>query len=281
MARIRTVKPQHWSDKELPNISLQAHLLWIGIWNFSDDKGIIEADPFLIRSQVFPRRKDIRVEQVSQWLDQLVKARFLIPFEYNNESYFISRTFETHQKIDKPQPSKIPSDTIRRIFDERSSNDRPCIVKDSIVEVRESNCANEAENESELETKSVPPPPVAPPPSLPVGIFPGEVDLNMELPEMKIGIQIERIRYTRRVDIDIGQVLGMWDVFKKEHFTGKKHYKDTEDVYSHFGNWLKGQNFSNGTVRKQTTSGSINAISSAFADVQRDLDEAMRGGGED
>lgn len=165
MARIRTVKPQHWSDKELPNISLQAHLLWIGIWNFSDDKGIIEADPFLIRSQVFPRRKDIRVEQVSQWLDQLVKARFLIPFEYNNESYFISRTFETHQKIDKPQPSKIPSDTIRRIFSERSTNDRPCIVKDSIVEVRESNCANEAENESELETKGSHPPPVAPPPS--------------------------------------------------------------------------------------------------------------------
>lgn len=139
MPRIRTVKPQHWGDKELPNISLQAHLLWIGIWNFSDDKGVIENDPLLIKSNVFPRRSDVRVEQVSQWIDQLVKARFLVPFTFNGEGYYVSRTFETHQRIDRPQPSKVPSDVIRRIVDEHSTNVRPCIVRDSIVEeLRES-----------------------------------------------------------------------------------------------------------------------------------------------
>lgn len=90
------------------------------------------------------------------------------------------------------------------------------------------------------------PPPVAPPPSQVCGLFPAEKDLSMDIPEMKVGVQIERVRYTRRVDIDVGQVLGMWDVFKREHFNGKKYYKDQDDIYSHFGNWLKGQNFSNG-----------------------------------
>jgi len=110
MARIRSVKPEHWNDKELPNISLQAHLLWIGMWNFSDDDGILEADPLLIRSQVFPRRVDIRTEQMDQWLGQLVKARFVIPFEYNGSGYYIHRTFKAHQKMDKRKPSKIPKD---------------------------------------------------------------------------------------------------------------------------------------------------------------------------
>lgn len=136
MARIRTIKPQHWSDKELTKISLQAHLLWIALWNFSDDEGVFENDPLLIRSNVFPRRTDVRTEQVSQWLDQLVKARFVIPFTFNGEGYYIHRTFKTHQKIDKPQKSKIPSEIIRGIFDERSTNDQTCRVEESKVKER-------------------------------------------------------------------------------------------------------------------------------------------------
>ena len=42
MPRIRTVKPEHWSDKQLSEITLPAHLFWIGTWNFSDDEGVFE-----------------------------------------------------------------------------------------------------------------------------------------------------------------------------------------------------------------------------------------------
>lgn len=133
MARIRTVKPNHVNDKKLPEVSLQAHLLWLLSWCFSDDEGVLEYDPLLIKSQIFPRRTDIRVEQISQWIDQLIKARFIIPFTYNGESYLLHRTFKTHQKIDRPQPSKIPSDIIRRTIDEHSENVQPCIVKESKV----------------------------------------------------------------------------------------------------------------------------------------------------
>jgi hypothetical protein len=112
MPRIRTIKPEHWNDKQLPNISLQAHLLWIGTWNFSDDKGVFENDPILIRSQIFPRRTDVKLEHIQSWLDQLVKVKYIIPFTHNNENYFITRTFGVHQRIDKPQPSKIPDDVL-------------------------------------------------------------------------------------------------------------------------------------------------------------------------
>jgi hypothetical protein len=142
MPRIRTIKPEHWNDKELPKIPLQAHLLWIATWNFSDDEGIFENDPILIKSQIFPRRTDVRVEQVSQWLDQLAKARFIVPFEYENQGYYIHRTFKTHQKIDKPQKSKIPSEVIRRVFDECSTNVQSCIVEESNSKGKESNAAS-------------------------------------------------------------------------------------------------------------------------------------------
>lgn len=122
MPRIRTIKPTHWNDKELAGITLQAHLLWIATWNFSDDEGIFEADPLLLKSQIFPRRTDIRVEQITQWLDQLAKARFIVPFDYNGQGYYINRTFKTHQRIDKAQGSKIPDHIISGILSEHSAN---------------------------------------------------------------------------------------------------------------------------------------------------------------
>lgn len=128
MARIRTVKPEHWNDNLLPNISLQAHLLWIGIWNFSDDKGVIENDAFFIKSQVFPRRKEIRLEQIEQWLDQLIQARFLVPFTYDGVGYYVSRTFLAHQKIDRPKPSKIPQDVLNEVIAYSSLDDQGRVV---------------------------------------------------------------------------------------------------------------------------------------------------------
>ncbi|MBX3253959.1 MAG: hypothetical protein KF862_07435 [Chitinophagaceae bacterium] len=159
MPRIRTIKPTHHSDRKLPEISLQAHLLWVLNWCWSDDEGIFENDPLLIRSNNFPRRTDIRVEQIIQWLDQLVKARFLVPFTYNGEGYYINRTFKTHQKIDRPQASKIPLDvifSIRGQFDERSTIDRD----DS---TQYSNVLESSVEESKGEYLGAPSAPTAPP----------------------------------------------------------------------------------------------------------------------
>jgi hypothetical protein len=144
MPRIRTIKPTHVSDKQLTKVSLQAHLLWVLSWCFSDDEGVFENDPLLLKSNLFPRRTDIRVEQIEQWLGQLVKARFIIPFEYKNESYFLHRTFKTHQKIDRPQGSKIDPTTIRRILDEQSTISSESSALYSIVEDSKGEESNES-----------------------------------------------------------------------------------------------------------------------------------------
>jgi len=125
MARIRSIKPDFWEDEKLSDISLQANLLFIGLWNHADDTGIIKSNINWIKSKVFPIREDVRKEQVSQWIESLVNARFLVPFNYNNESYYVIRSFRKHQRIDKPQDSKIPSavvNTILEQFDDNSKN---------------------------------------------------------------------------------------------------------------------------------------------------------------
>lgn len=264
MARIRTIKPQHWSDKALATMSFQAHLLWVGTWNFSDDAGVIEADLMLMRSNIFPRRKDVSIEQIGQWIEELVAAKFIIPFDYEDESYYLQRTFHVHQKIDKPQPSKVNSDIIRRMIDECSTIDRPCIVKESNSRVKgkesETHAQENPSDSPKKEKKKKKPPRSAPPPLLANGIRPGVEEMGMELPEMDVGMAIQRVRLTSGFKVTKEQVMGSWQVFKSQYFTGEKYYSSPKEIFKHFSNWIKDQKFSNGQgatagSRKQTDSG--------------------------
>lgn len=55
MARIRTVKPEFWTDEKVVECSISARLLFIGLFNFADDKGCLERSPKRIKMQVFLR----------------------------------------------------------------------------------------------------------------------------------------------------------------------------------------------------------------------------------
>ena len=111
------------------------------------------------------------------------------------------------------------------------------------------------------------------------GFFPDENYLQLELPKHKAETAAERVRLTSRQSIDMTQVYGLWDVFKQQYFTGGKYYENNEAIYRHFNNWLKDQKFTNGNYKgKQTIGDSIKGINTAFANIQRGLDEAMRNG---
>lgn len=215
-ARIRTIKPAHCTDKELPNISLQAHLLWVLNWCFSDDSGVFENDPYLIKSNIFPRRQDIRTEQITQWLDQLQKARFIIPFTHNGVSYYLNRTFNVHQKIDRPQPSSIPKDLIRRIIDEHSTNIRPCNVEyskvvDGSVAVAEFLNGNPIQGFEELE----------------------------KLKTKALADQNFTEAFFRLTYLDPSMLSKWLDAFHKWLLFGGEPLKQEKDYRRHFNNWIK------------------------------------------
>ena len=101
MARIRTIKPEFWEDEKIATLSYPCRLFYIGTWNIADDLGVFRGNVAMLKSRIFPYDEDLRVGEVKKWLDALVKAQMVIPISYNNESYYIIRTFQSHQKIDK------------------------------------------------------------------------------------------------------------------------------------------------------------------------------------
>ena len=120
MPRIRTIVPEFWEDERFSNVSLPACLLYIGMKNFADDSGVILANETIIKSKVFPAREDIRKQQVSGWLQELIENSILVPFTFENKSYYVMDF--SSERIDKPQKSKIPAEVIENVLSGKKQN---------------------------------------------------------------------------------------------------------------------------------------------------------------
>lgn len=110
MPRIRTIIPEFWEDERFSNVSLPALLLYIGMKNFAADDGVITANPVVIKSKVFPAREDVRRQQVSQWLQELIENSVLVPLNYEGKGYYVMDF--SSERIDKPKGSNIPESVI-------------------------------------------------------------------------------------------------------------------------------------------------------------------------
>lgn len=108
MARIRTIKPEYWSDERMATVSLEARLLFLGLFNLSDDEGRLRGHPALIRGALFPY-DDLTVAQVDGWLAELESAGRIQRYRVDGEAYVWVRNFAKHQKIDHAAPSKLPA----------------------------------------------------------------------------------------------------------------------------------------------------------------------------
>jgi len=73
------------------------------------------------------------------------------------------------------------------------------------------------------------------------------------LTETQNGSAVELVRLTKYATLTNKQVSEFWEAFKIQNLTGKKYYADEDEVYSHFLNWIKKQDFKNGTNIKSTT----------------------------
>jgi hypothetical protein len=105
MARKRMIDPEFWSDEEIGKWSRSARLLYIGLWNFSDDCGRFKASLGLLKGQIFPYDdpKSLKIEKLKEEVSNKI-----VWYEVNGLQYGYLRNFNKHQRIDRPQPSKLP-----------------------------------------------------------------------------------------------------------------------------------------------------------------------------
>lgn len=133
MGRIRTIKPEFWIDEKIGDLKMEERLLLIGLLNLADDEGVLKANPAFIKGQILPY-DEIDISEIKAWLTSLENGKFIISFSYNQENFFLIRTFRNHQKINRPSPSKVPLNIIKGLINDDSLNTHGDISEDSLAE---------------------------------------------------------------------------------------------------------------------------------------------------
>ena len=104
MARIRTIKPDFWTDERLVECSMAARLFFIGMLNFADDNGNLQRSAKKLKMQIFPG-DNIDCEKL---IGELIAQRIIGEYSANGDKFLNIRNFLKHQVIDRPSKSNIP-----------------------------------------------------------------------------------------------------------------------------------------------------------------------------
>lgn len=98
MARIRTIKPDFWTDGAMVQLSPFARLLYIGMWNFTMcDHGHVADDAMKLKLQILPMDN----VDINALLAEIMDAGRVTRIEdAEGRKYLYIKRFEDHQKID-------------------------------------------------------------------------------------------------------------------------------------------------------------------------------------
>jgi hypothetical protein len=122
MARSRIVKPEFWDDEVLAlNTSRDARLTFIGMWNYSDDYGVVKGSLVWLKNKIFPY-EEIRPETFKKWIGELEKGKWIYPFEADHANYYYISAFIKHQVINRPSQARNPEPTQQIIEDSLSAH---------------------------------------------------------------------------------------------------------------------------------------------------------------
>lgn len=135
MARIRTIKPEFWTNEQVADCSPIARLLFVGLWNFCDDHGNHPASLKTLKMEIFPG-DDFTAGDIEGMVQELIRNDLIIKYEVETKRYW-HVTGWNHQKIDKPNQKYPTPDqgVILRPVVERSSNDMRPVVERSPEDV--------------------------------------------------------------------------------------------------------------------------------------------------
>lgn len=124
--KIRSVKPEFFTDPTMAKLSAHARLLYIGLWCYVDDEGRGEWLPKAIDGALFPHE----AVDINALLAQLVRTARIVRYSDGNREFFYLPTFERYQKPNRKYDSKLPSpedcrhistDTAGTLFEQRVS----------------------------------------------------------------------------------------------------------------------------------------------------------------
>lgn len=107
MARIRTIKPDFWTDGNMVKLSPFARLLYIGMWNFTlCDHGHVADDAMKLKLQILPMDP---VDIDALLAEIMAQGRVVRVVDGDGRTYLLVKRFEDHQKIDPRWKTRCPA----------------------------------------------------------------------------------------------------------------------------------------------------------------------------
>lgn len=124
MARIRTVRPDFWEHEGIGSLSRDARLLYIASWNLADDEGLLRWTATYLKSSVFMYDDDLTIADVESLMAELSQYVFAYRGGTTQQRLGWIVNFRKHQRINRPQQSKLPAPSLQNLQVRRAYADR-------------------------------------------------------------------------------------------------------------------------------------------------------------
>ena len=115
MARGRFITSEIARDKRINELSDDtSRLAFTWLITFADCEGRTYGDPALLRSMLFPRRQDINIEKMREYVKEWSLSGLIVWYQANDDLYIWFPAFEKNQsglRKDREAPSIIPEYT--------------------------------------------------------------------------------------------------------------------------------------------------------------------------
>lgn len=113
MPRIRTIKPEFWTDSLMVQLPHLTRLIYIALWNLADDHGYIRDEPERVAMEIMPREKPSDVDASLQLLAACGRLEWFV--SEDGASYYRVAHWDDHQRVDHPAKSKVSREDSRKL----------------------------------------------------------------------------------------------------------------------------------------------------------------------
>lgn len=111
----RYIREAAIKSRAVNSLSWQGEVFWRRLLNTVDDFGRYDADPELLRAQVFPRQLDrVREADISRLLAECEEAGLLFRFEADQKAYLVMNQWEQGRALKSSYPPP-PPDILERM----------------------------------------------------------------------------------------------------------------------------------------------------------------------
>lgn len=123
MARIRSIKPEARHSATLAQWKREVRLGWHYLSMYLDDHGRGRDDMRLIVAECFPLDRDVTEKKMDAWVELYATTKTgeedippLCRYEVQGRKYIHATKWHDHQKINRPQASRLPPCPVHGCF---------------------------------------------------------------------------------------------------------------------------------------------------------------------